>query len=68
MDVVSEGECIKAREPIVVIRVAGNRIVGRRTRTPKAQECVMLTSTFVNRTATALVVAGGLYGRTPISP
>ena len=68
VDVVSEGECIEAGEPIGVIRVAGNRIVGCRMRTPNAQECVMSTSVFVNRAATALVVAGGLYGRTRFSP
>ena len=62
------GRRIEAGELIEVIRVAGNRIVGRRTRTPNVKECVMLASTFVNRAATALVVAGGLYGRTPISP
>jgi membrane-bound serine protease (ClpP class) len=38
VDVVSEGEFIEAGEPIVVIRVDGNRIVVRRTRTPNAQE------------------------------
>lgn len=36
VDVVSEGECIEAGELIEVIRVAGNRIVVRRTRTPNA--------------------------------
>lgn len=68
VDVVSAGECIEAGELIEVIRVAGNRIVVRRTRTPNAQECVMLASPFVNRAATALVVAGGIYGRTRFSP
>jgi len=62
--VVSEGEFIEAGEPIGVIRVDGNRIVVRWTRTPNAQECVMSASTCVNRAATSVVAAGGIYGKT----
>lgn len=62
------GRRIEAGELMEVIRVAGTRIVGRRTRLPRVQECVMSTRTFVNHAATTLVVAGGLYGRTAFSP
>jgi membrane-bound serine protease (ClpP class) len=68
VDVGSEGECSEAGEPIGVIRVDGNRIVVRRMHAPNTQACVMSASLFVNRAATSLVVAGGIYGRTRCSP